>query len=76
MQKPLACDFIAYAFAPSGDCYLMRVVPLQRTWRQKGRDWRRRYGVNRARNEGFFSASVPVPRDVLLQAIVEAMFVS
>jgi hypothetical protein len=30
VQKPLACDFIAYAFAPSRRCYLLPVVPLQR----------------------------------------------
>lgn len=39
VQKPLACDFIAYAFAPSRRCYLLPVVPLQRSWRLFGRRW-------------------------------------
>jgi hypothetical protein len=76
IQKPLACDFIAYAFAPTGACFLMPVAPLQRAWRQHGRDWIKRYGVRRAQNEGFVSVNVPVPRDVLMKAIAAAMFVA
>jgi hypothetical protein len=76
VQKPLACDFIAYAYAPSGVCYLLPVAPLQRAWRQCGREWIKRYGVRRAQNPGYVSVGVPVPRGVLMQAIVEAMFVS
>jgi len=73
VQKPLACDFIAYAFAPSGVCYLLPVAPLQRAWRQHGKAWIKLYGVRRAQNVGYVSASVPVPRAVLLSAIASAM---
>lgn len=66
VQKPLACDFIAYAFAPSGDCYLLPVVPLQRAWRMRGREWIRQYGQRRAQNVGYVSVSVPVPKAVLV----------
>lgn len=76
IQKPLACDFIAYAYAPSETCYLLPVVPLQRAWRQRGREWLVRYGTRRARNPGYISVSVPVPIDVLMQAIIDAMFVA
>ena len=76
VQKPLACDFIAYAYAPSGVCYLLPVPALQRAWRQHGREWIERYGVRRAINPGYVSASVPVPRDVLLQAIAAALIVN
>jgi len=75
VQKPLACDFIAYAYAPSKICYLLPVVPLQRAWRQHGREWIRRYGTRRAQNVGYVTASVPVPRSVLISAIAEAMIV-
>lgn len=75
VQKPLACDFIAYAFAPSGVCYLLPVVPLQRAWRQHGKEWIGRYGTRRAQNVGYVSVSVPVPTDVLMQAIAAAMVV-
>jgi hypothetical protein len=76
VQKPLACDFIAYAYAPSGVCYLLPVVPLQRAWRQHGRLWIREYGQRRAQNPGYVSVSVPVPRAVLMWAIVDAMVVA
>lgn len=75
IQKPLACDFIAYAFVPSRRCYLLPVVPLQRAWRMQGKRWIRSYGQRRARNPGYISASVPVPIEVLLPAIAEAMLV-
>ncbi|WP_230207026.1 hypothetical protein [Novosphingobium sp. Gsoil 351] len=35
VQKPLACDSIAYAFAPSRRCYLLPVAPLHRAWRMR-----------------------------------------
>jgi hypothetical protein len=73
VQKPLACDFIAYAFAPSRRCYLLPVAPLQRAWRLFGRRWLDRYGQRRARNPGYVSASVPVPIGELMRGMVAAM---
>jgi len=75
VQKPLACDFIAYAFAPSRRCYLLPVVPLQRAWRLQGRRWVSDYGQRRARNVGYVSTSVPVPIEALLPAMADAMLV-
>ncbi|NIJ32799.1 hypothetical protein [Sphingomonas oligoaromativorans] len=75
VQKPLACDFIAYAYAPSGTCYLMPVAALQRAWRQHGRQWIREYGQRRAQNPGYVSVCVPVPRAVLMWAIADAMMI-
>jgi hypothetical protein len=76
VQKPLACDFIAYAYAPSGVCFMLPVLPLQRAWRERGRTWIGLYGQRRAHNPSYVSVSVPVPRAVLMQGIVEAMLVS
>ena len=75
VQKPLACDFIAYAFAPSRRCYLLPVAPLHRAWRMRGRGWIECYGQRRAQNTGWVSASVPVPVDVLMSAMIDAMLV-
>jgi len=75
IQKPLACDFIAYAFAPSGVCYLLPVVPLQRAWRLNGRAWIERFGTRRAHNVGYISVGVPVPKNILMAAVAEAMIV-
>lgn len=73
IQKPLACDFIAYAFAPSRRCYLLPVVPLQRAWRLNGRYWIDRYGERLAMNPGYRSSNVPVPIGTLMGAIAAAM---
>jgi hypothetical protein len=73
VQKPLACDFIAYAFAPSRRCYLLPVAPLQRAWRLSGRQWIERFGHRRARNVDYVSSNVPVPIAELMAAMVRAM---
>lgn len=73
VQKPLACEFIAYAFIPSQTCYLLPTLTLQRAWRIFGREWAAVYGQVRAKNPGYTTASVPVPRDVLFAALSEAM---
>lgn len=48
---------------------------LQRVWRQHGRQWVGPHGQRRAKIAWDVSVSVPVPSGVLMQAIVEAMFV-
>lgn len=75
VQKPLACDFIAYAFVPSRTCYLLPVPTLQRAWRQHGRQWIGSYGEKRAQNRGYVTTSVAVPRETLLRAMADAMTV-
>jgi hypothetical protein len=75
IQKPLACDFIAYAFAPSRRCYLLPVALLQRAWRLNGRQWIETHGQHRARNVGYVSTNVPVPLGELAQALLQAMLV-
>lgn len=37
--KPLLCDYIAYAIAPLGVCYLLPVEPLQSAWRRNSEQW-------------------------------------
>ena len=76
VQKPLACDFIAYAYAPSGVCYLLPVEALQRAWRRRGSEWTKRFGVRRAFNRTYVSVNVPVPRAELMSAITEALVIA
>ena len=75
IQKELACDFIAYAFVPSATCYLLPFQTLRRAWRVYGRDWIETYPTIRARNAGYTTASIAVPRDVLFKALSDAMIV-
>lgn len=75
IQKPLDCDFIAYAFVESGLCYLLPILLLQRAWREFGREWARDYPEVRAQNKGYVTVSVAVPRAVVLDAIRERIVV-
>lgn len=82
VAKDLTCDFIAYAFIPTEECYLLPFHLLRRAWRANGRAWvargREREGGFRivaARNHGYVTTSVAVPRGVVLSAITEATHV-
>jgi len=37
--KPLQCDYIAYAIAPLGKCYLLPVIQLQMAWEAHKERW-------------------------------------
>ena len=71
--KPLTCDYIAYAFAPSCVCYLLPFQMLRRAWRQNRKTWWHAYRHVEAENNGYVTESVPVPIPVLLEAISTAM---
>jgi len=72
--KPLLCDYIAYAIAPLGKCYMLPVLPLQEAWRRREAEWAREYPrVLKSPNEyngrrwETHSRGIPVP--VLFKAI-------
>lgn len=75
VQKPLACDYIAYAFVPSQRCYLLPTLTLQRAWREFGRQWCEEYPEIRADNGRYITVSVAVPTDVLMRAMADAMII-
>jgi len=76
IQKPLACEFIAYALIPSRRCFLLPTLSLQAAWRRYGRRWCETYPPIRAQNRGYVTLSVAVPPDVLLPAMNDAMCVT
>jgi hypothetical protein len=73
--KDLVCDFIAYAFLPTQECYLLPIHPLQRAWRLHGALWVKQYGTKKAPNKGWWTLSCPVPIPILMRKISEAMFI-
>lgn len=75
VQKNLATDFIAYARVPTQQCVLLPFIPLRRAWISCGRDWIARYGTLFSDNENYRTESVPVPDQVLMEAIKEALWV-
>lgn len=74
--KDLACDFIAYAFAPTKTCYLLPTLSLRRAWRSNCLTWIRQFDRIEANNGTYVTVSVAVPKQVLLDAIRDAMVVT
>jgi hypothetical protein len=75
METPLACDYIAYAVAPTRTCYLLPFQTLWRAWQLNGQSWIAQYQPIRARNPGYVTLSVAVPVAVLMRALTDAMTV-
>ena len=75
--KPLLADYIAYAIAPLGKCYLLPVLQLQEVWRMKGEAWKLQYGVREAhnRNNGnrWTTLFTPVPVNPLFGSIGQCL---
>lgn len=74
--KPLRADYIAYAVAPLGLCYLLPVVQLQQAWIAKGEQWKETCFKVRATNRGYSTWSVAVPVKDLFAEIGKALRVS
>lgn len=73
VEKPLLCDYIAYAIAPLGKGYLLPVIQLQQAWRANKDSWRNKYGDRQARNAGYNTIFTPVPVQVVFPAIGELL---
>jgi len=76
VAKDLACDFIAYAFARSGRCYLLPFPMLRRAWRQHHKAWCRTHPSQNALNEGYITRGCCVPIAVVLTALGESTLVT
>lgn len=71
--KPLLADYIAYAIAPIGKCYLLPVLQLQQAWESKKECWLQTYRTIKAKNfrgkQTWATLSCPVPPNTLFAAI-------
>lgn len=67
--KPLRADYIAYAIAPLGRCYLLPVIQLQIAWNRKGEEWKASCPHIKAKNVGYTTHSVGVRPSELFPAI-------
>ena len=76
MEKPLTCDFIAYAFVPSQTCYLLPYQLLKCAWDQHKRGWWTEYGLKSVPNRGYTTTGIPVPIPVVLDAVQDAIRVT
>lgn len=69
VEKSLMADFIAYAIAPRGKCYLLPVPQLQAAWLRNKHEWRKKYPRIQASNEGYTTLSWGIPVSELFSAI-------
>ena len=76
LDKGLTCDFIAYAFAETKTCYLLPFRTLRSAWVANRSEWWAKYGRCDAANRGYTTVSVPVPINVLMAAMQDAMVVN
>jgi len=74
--KSLACDFIAYAIAPLGRCYLLPVNQLQCAWEKNKDDWFERFHALHAKNRGYNTWFLPIPIKTLFPAIGQELRIS
>lgn len=82
VEKDLACDYIAYAFAPTRRCILLPFQELRRAWIRYGEKWKEAgrhkrdgFSLVDASNLGYVSKSVCVPEGVLCTAIRDALLI-
>ena len=67
--KPLIADYIAYAVAPKGICYLLPVIQLQLAWVKNGKQWIAKHKEVKAPNKNYNTISCGVPVAELFKAI-------
>lgn len=75
VAKDLLCDYIAYAVAPLGVCYLLPVPQLRLAWQKNGRRWYQENFKPKADNGSWVTESVVVAADELMREIKNAMIV-
>jgi hypothetical protein len=78
--KPLRCDFIAYAIAPIGMCYMLPVLQLQVAWKCHESEWTKRKEIDAenpptATRAGYTTISYPVGVKELFSAMGKALWV-
>ena len=69
IEKDLAIDFLAYAFVPSGRCYLFPWPMLRQAWETNKARWKAAYRPVIARNRDYSTYSLPIPIPELQRSI-------
>ena len=69
VEKPLFCDYIAYAVPIKRKCFILPVQQLQAAWIMNKDDWLNKYGTRQADNKHYKTLNCPVPIDILFKQI-------
>jgi len=68
-EKPLRCDYVAYAFVPSRKVYLLPFIQLQNAWMRNKEEWLKKYRTKKAPNRNYNTLNCPIPTNVLFAQI-------
>lgn len=71
--KSLFANYVAYAIAPLGICYMLPVLQLQQAWANNSAEWKRKYFQVRARNSNYTTVSWAIPVPELFKAIGDCL---
>lgn len=66
-------DYIVYIIIPSKKVYFLPFLFLQIAWKKNYRLWKKSYKTKLAENEGYTTTNLAIPKDVLLEALKQAM---
>lgn len=67
------CDYIVYAVMPTRKVFLLPTLLLKRAWLANRNEWLRTYKTVIAKNKTYTTHSIPIPTNVLLDAIAKEM---
>ena len=73
VEKPLYCDYLAYAFVKSGRCYLLPFQQLRATWHKNRTLWMDKYADVSSQNDDYATICKALPINVLYKALGEAL---
>lgn len=73
IEKDLQIDYLAYAFIPVQRCYLFPWHCLRGAWLTNKVAWLGQFKPKIARNRTYGTHSLPVPRGVLVSAVVQTL---
>lgn len=76
IAQDMASDYIAYAFIPTEECYLLPFHTLRLAWHKNRGEWVAKYRRIEAANQGYTTVSVAVPIAVVLDSLSDAVRVS
>ncbi len=67
------CNYVVYAIMPSKKVYLLPSLLLKKAWLTHRREWRQDYEEISSLNRGYKTISLPIPTEVLLEAVSKEM---
>ena len=72
------CDYLVYYIAPAQRAYILPMRQLRLAWQKNQKEWEDSYGIriahSKAQNSKWDTINIPIPTEVLLEAIKSVMY--